>query len=144
VASTLALSVGTPTSTFGTFTPAFAQSYMSTVGTTVTTTAQSSTLSAADTSSQFPGHLVNTATGGPYALAQGLQVEAVSNNASATGSGVYKDLSASNPAAILGYSAPVSNDVVTVGFRQPIAATDPLRTGTYSKSITLTLSTSTP
>jgi hypothetical protein len=38
----------------------------------------------------------------------------------------------------------VSNDVVAVGFRQKIAATDPLRTGAYSKTLTYTLSTTAP
>ena len=42
------------------------------------------------------------------------------------------------------WSAPVSNDVVTIGFTQPIAANDALRTGTYSKTLTFTLSTTTP
>jgi hypothetical protein len=34
--------------------------------------------------------------------------------------------------------------VVTVGFEQAIAAADALRTGTYAKSLTFTLSTTTP
>jgi hypothetical protein len=42
------------------------------------------------------------------------------------------------------WSAPVSHDPVTIGFHQPIAATDPLRTGTYSATVTFTLSTTTP
>jgi hypothetical protein len=42
------------------------------------------------------------------------------------------------------YAAPVSHDVVPIGFRQPIAATDPLRTGTYSATLTFTLSTTNP
>jgi hypothetical protein len=42
------------------------------------------------------------------------------------------------------YSAPVSHDPVTIGFRQPIAATDPLRTGAYATTLTFTLSTTTP
>ena len=40
--------------------------------------------------------------------------------------------------------APVSNDVVTVTFTQAISATEPLRTGAYSKTLTYTLSTTTP
>jgi hypothetical protein len=31
-----------------------------------------------------------------------------------------------------------------VEFEQPIAANDPLRTGTYAKTVTFTLSTTTP
>ena len=48
------------------------------------------------------------------------------------------------PATVKTYAGPVSNDVVTVGFSQSIAATDALRTGTYSKTLTFTLSTTTP
>jgi len=42
------------------------------------------------------------------------------------------------------WSAPVSNDAVTIGFSQHIGATEPLRTGAYSKTLTFTLSTTTP
>ena len=38
----------------------------------------------------------------------------------------------------------MSNDQVTIAFRQHIGATDALRTGTYSKTLTFTLSTTTP
>ena len=48
------------------------------------------------------------------------------------------------PANLLTYSGPVSNDAVTVGLRQHIDANDALRTGTYSKTLTFTLSTTTP
>ena len=39
---------------------------------------------------------------------------------------------------------PVSNDAVVVAFKQAIGATDPLRMGTYAKTLTFTLSTTTP
>ena len=42
------------------------------------------------------------------------------------------------------WTGPTSNESVTVNFKQPIAATDPLRTGAYSKTLTFTLSTTTP
>src|SRR5262249_55988464 len=42
------------------------------------------------------------------------------------------------------WTAPVSNDPVTITFRQHIAANQPLRTGAYSKPLTFTLSTTTP
>ena len=42
------------------------------------------------------------------------------------------------------WSAPVSNDAVTIGLKQHIGANDPLRTGNYSKTLTFTLSTTTP
>ena len=42
------------------------------------------------------------------------------------------------------WTAPVANDEVDVTFRQLIKANDPLRTGTYSRTLTFTLSTTTP
>jgi len=42
------------------------------------------------------------------------------------------------------WSAPVSNDGVNITFTQLVKDTDPLRTGTYSKTLTFTLSTTTP
>ena len=42
------------------------------------------------------------------------------------------------------WTAPVSNDPVTIGFRQRVKATDALRTGSYSKTLTFTLSTTNP
>ena len=65
-----------------------------------------------------PGHLTN----GSFALSEPLRVE-LSKSA---------------------WTAPVSNDLVTVTFRQHVGATQPLRTGTYAKTLTFTLSTTTP
>ena len=45
---------------------------------------------------------------------------------------------------MLTYAGPVSNDPVTVAFKQAIGANDALRTGTYSKTLTFTLSTTNP
>jgi hypothetical protein len=42
------------------------------------------------------------------------------------------------------WSAPVSNDAVTITFRQAIGAGDALRTGSYSRTLTFTLSTTAP
>ena len=42
------------------------------------------------------------------------------------------------------WTGPVSNDLVTIAFEQHIASTDALRTGAYSKTLTYTLSTTTP
>ena len=64
------------------------------------------------------GHLTN----GPHALAEPLRVE-------------FSRAS---------WAAPASNDPVTITFRQRVKATDPLRTGTYSRSLTFTLSTTMP
>jgi hypothetical protein len=42
------------------------------------------------------------------------------------------------------WTGPVSSDRVTVGFTQHIGANDALRTGSYSATVTFTLSTTTP
>ena len=48
------------------------------------------------------------------------------------------------PATLKTYNAPISNDAVTLGFRQHVDANDALRTGAYAKTLTFTLSTTTP
>jgi lysophospholipase L1-like esterase len=65
-----------------------------------------------------PGHLMN----GPFALPQPLVVE-LSKSA---------------------WSAPVSNDAVTITFKQHVDATDALRSGAYSKNLVFTLSSTSP
>ena len=45
---------------------------------------------------------------------------------------------------LLNWSAPVSNDPVTLQFSQPIAANEALKAGQYSKTLTFTLSTTAP
>jgi hypothetical protein len=42
------------------------------------------------------------------------------------------------------YVAPASNDPLAIGFKQAIGASEPLRTGTYSRTLTFTLSTTSP
>ncbi len=149
VPSTLSISVGSTTPNLGAFVAGTAATYTASLAATVTSSAATSTLQAADlctpTATCFPGYLVNTAaSGGPYKLAQGLQVDATSANSSATGGGVWMNLATTNPATVLSYNNPVANDPVTFGFQQVIGANDPLRTGTYTKTITFTLSTNTP
>ncbi len=65
-----------------------------------------------------PGHLTN----GAFALPDPLQVSIT-------------------PAT---WSAPVSNAAVAIGFAQHVNANDALRTGAYSRTLTFTLSTTTP
>jgi glycerophosphoryl diester phosphodiesterase len=132
VGSAMELTLGTAPS-FGTFTPGITLDYAATTTASVVSTAQNATLTVADASSVAPGRLVN----GAYALAQPLQVRAQS----AVGAGgAFAPL----PAAVLTYAGPVSNDAVTVAFKQPIASDEGLRTGTYSKTLTFTLSTTAP
>ena len=49
-----------------------------------------------------------------------------------------------NPLTLLTYAGPVANDAVSLKFRQHISANDALRTGSYSKTLTFTLSTTEP
>jgi hypothetical protein len=129
VPATLSLTLGQAGS-FGAFTPGVARDYFATTPATVTSTAGDATLSVADPSSNAPGHLVN----GAFALPQALQ---------ATGGTTYAPVSGS-PSTLKTWSAPVSNDPVTLSFKQSIAANDALRTGTYAKTLTFTLSTTNP
>ena len=135
VPATLALTLGSVPS-FGAFTPGVAHDYTTSTTATVTSTAGDAALSVSDPDTAHPGHLVN----GSYALAQALQANASSANG--TGS-AFAPLGAS-PLTVLTYPGPVSNDPVTIGFEQSIAANDPLRTGSYSKTLTFTLSTTNP
>ena len=135
VPATLALNISGP-ATFGTFTPGLANDYAASTTATVTSTAGDATLSVSDPDTAHPGHLVN----GAFALPQALQAKASSPNGAG---GAFAPLGTS-PLALLTYTGPVSNDAVTIGFKQPIAATDPLRTGNYGKTLTFTLSTTTP
>jgi hypothetical protein len=128
VPPTLSLTLGTPAS-FGAFTPGVDKSYDASMSANVISTAGDAALSVADAAGT--GRLVN----GAFTLAEPLQVKANAGAFAPLGSG---------PLTILTYAAPVSNDAVTVGFRQHIAASQPLRTGTYSKTLTFTLSTTTP
>jgi lysophospholipase L1-like esterase len=83
-----------------------------------TTATVTSTAADATLTTGDPGHLIN----GAFSLAQPLQV-AIAPNA---------------------WSGPVSNGVATLSFTQPIGADEPLRTGTYSRTLTFTLSTTSP
>ena len=79
---------------------------------------------------------------GTFALPSKLQVSASSLGGTATAGGPVGG--SANPTSVLTYNAPKSNDIVTLSFKQTIGRTDALRTGSYSKSLTFTLSTTTP
>lgn len=117
VPATLSLTMGAP-ATFPTFVPGLAREYTATTEPTVISTAGDAALSVSDPSTTNTGHLVN----GTFSLPQPLQ-----------GLGTVKT-----------YTAPVSGDKPLITFKQAIGANDALRTGTYSKTLTFTLSTTTP
>jgi hypothetical protein len=135
VPATLALTLSP--ATFGAFTPGVAKDDDTSTTANVISTAGDANLSVIDPSSTAPGKLVN----GAFSLAQPLQVKA-SSPAGGAGSALAPITGA--PTSLLNWTGPTSNDTVTVAFRQSIGAGDPLRTGTYSKTLTFTLSTSNP
>ena len=130
VPATLALTLGQPAG-FGAFVPGVAADYTSSLAATVTSTAGDATLSVADPSATAPGHLVN----GSFALPSPLQLGVGGNALAALGA---------SPLTLLTYANPVSNDLETINLKQSIGATDPLRSGSYAKTLTFTLSTTTP
>ena len=137
VPATLALTLGTPAA-FAPFTPGLAKDYLANTTATVISTAGDALLSVADPSSTATGHLVN----GAFSLPQFLQVRA--RNAANTGTAYNNVGSSASPLNLLTYSAPISNDAVTLEFSQLVNANDALRTGTYATALTFTLSTTTP
>ncbi len=136
VSPSLELLLGSATTSLGTFVPAVGADYTSSVTASLTSTGGDATLSVLDPSATSPGHLVN----GAYALASPLLVRASRSGGPAS---PFAPLGAST-VALLVYGGPVSSDPVTIGFKQPIAATEPLRTGSYSKTLLFTASTLTP
>ena len=98
--------------------PGVAKEYEAGTTANVISTAADATLTVSDPATTNNMRLVN----GAFSLAEPLRVEF--SKAAWTG--------------------PVSNDTVNIAFKQLIKANDPLRTGTYSKTLTFTLSTTTP
>jgi len=137
VPATLSLSLGTA-ATFGAFTPGVPRDYNASTTANVISTAGDAKLSVSDPSSTATGRLVN----GTFSLPQVLQANASSMGG--TGGALAPVGGSANPTTLLTYSAPKSNDSVTVNFRQTIGANDALRTGAYGKTLTFTLSTTTP
>ena len=119
------MTVGAP-ATFPAFQPGAARDYTASTTANVISSAGDAALSVADPTGT--GRLVN----GTFSLAQPLRAK--------VGSSGFAPL----PATLLTYSAPVSNDQVTVDFSQSIGANEALRTGAYAKTLTFTLSTTNP
>jgi sugar lactone lactonase YvrE len=125
-----------PRASFGAFTPGAAKDYESSLAAAVTSTAAGATVTVSDLSPTAPGHLRN----GSDVMPQPLQVAATSP---AGGSEDYLPVTHA-PAQLLSYAHPVTADPVTVTFKQPVRDTDTFRSGTYSTTLTFTLSTATP
>jgi hypothetical protein len=129
VPATLSLTLGTGAN-LGAFTPGLARDYMASMSANVVSTAGDATLSVSDLDTVNTGKLVN----GAHVLPRALQANA--------NGGAFAPVGAST--TLRTYGGPVSNDAVTIGFKQSIGQSDPLRTGTYNKTLTFTLSTTNP
>ncbi|MBE2319259.1 chitobiase/beta-hexosaminidase C-terminal domain-containing protein [Solirubrobacter sp. CPCC 204708] len=137
VPATLSLTLnGAPS--FSPFIPGVANTYTASTTASVTSTAGNATLTVGDPSSVGTGHLVN----GSYVMAQPLKAQA-----RMTGTAPHQFYPVGSSAAPLNmfyWSAPVTGFPLTIEFQQTIGANDPLRTGTYAKPLTFTLSTTQP
>ena len=130
--ATLSLALGTPAA-FGAFTPGATKDYTASTTANVISTAGDATLSVADPSSTATGHLVN----GAFSLPQPLQAKA--HTATNPGGALGRRRLLGRAANLLTWAAPASNDAVTMDFAQRINAVDALRTGSYAKTLTFTL-----
>jgi len=107
----------------------------------VTSTGEATSLTAADLSAVDTGFLTQK-PGHNYSLAKPLFVgaqELLPLGGSPTLGGALV-----SPVTLMTWAAPVSKGPVGVGFRQPIGEHDPLHTGVYAKTITLTLQQTPP
>ncbi len=122
VPATLALTLGAP-ATFGAFLPGVANEYTASTTATVVSSAADAALTVSDPAASPPATWST-------ARARSRRRCKVAD----------KDL----PAVVKTWTDPASNDAVALAFKQAIGATDPLRTGTYAKTLTFTLSTTNP
>jgi hypothetical protein len=139
VPTVLALSLPAQPGSFGTFQVGMDKSYETAYAATVTSTAGNATLSVSDPSTSFPGHLVN----GSFALPSVLNARALD---ASHPSQDFAPLAEATGAAtnLLTWNTPLTSNPLTIGFRQQIGSGDVLRAGSYSKTLTFTLSTTQP
>jgi HYR domain-containing protein/List-Bact-rpt repeat protein len=124
---------------FGSLLPGVATTYQATCLLTGTSTAAASQLTAEDPSAEHTGHLVQ----GSYFLSEPLGAEATTTETEGTPSSTGKKALTSK-STLMTFANPFSKDGATVTFFQAIKAKEGLHTGTYAKTIVLTLSTTTP
>ena len=137
VNSQLSLDIAGP-ATFGTFMPGTARDYTTALVSDVTTTTPDAALTVVDSGTVAAGHLVN----GTVALQQALKVRATN---AANPANAYTALPETGAAlSLLTYTAPTTKDRVTIGFQQSIGAAESLLRGTYGKTLTFTLTSTTP
>jgi hypothetical protein len=135
--ATLNLTLGAPAA-FAPFAPGLGRDYTSMMTATLTSTALDATLWVADPSATATGHLVN----GAFTLAAPLQVSAASPNGVSEPQAAVGGSAA--PTKLLSYAGPLGAEAATLTFKQTIGGTEALRTGSYAKTLTFTLSTLNP
>ncbi|WP_051324449.1 LVIVD repeat-containing protein [Candidatus Solirubrobacter pratensis] len=138
VPATLTLSLG-PAASFGAFQAGVLSTYTAETSANVISTAGNAALTVSDPSSTATGRLVN----GAFALPSALQAQASSPAAGAAGALTDVGGTAA-PTSLASWTGPITNDPVLIRFSQRIGRNDALRTGTYSKTLTFTLSTTQP
>ena len=137
VPGVMALNI-TGSANFGLFVPGVARDYTAELAATATSSASAAELTVRDESSQAPGHLVN----GDDALDQAVQVRATdAANPDTAYAPVPED---GSRLRLLSFGEPFSNRALTIGFKQSIGAGEALKSGAYGKTVTFTLSPTTP
>jgi len=134
---TLTLTLGAPPA-FAPFIPGVGTDYIATSTGLVNSSAAEAILTVADPSTVASGHLLN----GDAAMPSAMQVSGASADGASSGYQPVPDTA--DPATLITYRGPVSDEQVTLTFKQTIAQTDPLRTGDYTKALVFTLSTDEP
>jgi hypothetical protein len=115
-----------------------AKEYLVAAAPRITSTAGDAALSVYDAATTGTGRLVN----GTATLTNALQVYATATQGTAgTGGNVG---GAAAPTPLVSFAAPQTNRTVNLTFRQNITATETLRSGSYGKTLTFTLSTTAP
>ena len=127
---TLTLALGAPVS-FGAFVPAVDRDYTATTTATVISSAGDAALSVSDPSVERARPAGSTAR------------SRWPRRCRPRDDGAFGVIGA-NPLVLHGWGGPIANDIRTLQFKQHIGATDPLRTGTYGKTLVFTLSTTQP
>ena len=120
-----------PTTALGAFTPGVTKDYTATTSARVTATTGDATLSVSDRSASNAGRMVN----GTSALPRPLEIS--------VGAGTFSPVGAT-ALLLKSWSGPTSIEQVPLTVKQSIVDTDPLRAGTYGKTLTFTLATTTP
>ncbi|HWK26401.1 MAG TPA: ThuA domain-containing protein [Solirubrobacter sp.] len=134
----LSLTLGAP-ATFGGLTPAIDRDYDAFTTAHVLATSGDAALTVADPSDTATGRLTN----GAYALTSPLQVKA-SSTVGTAGAAFANVGGSASPTSLVTYARAANDPSVTLAFKQHVAAGDALRAGQYSKTLTFTLSTTTP